>query len=126
MDATMQVQIRINEEERSAEVDFTGTSAQLTTNFNAPSAVVRAAVMYVFRTLVDDEIPMNEGCLKVGPVFSYLFLICFCFGKNPPSYVFINVFLFHFNSLPTSTPTLPSCALRSCTCSARWTTMRSL
>ena len=37
---------------------------QLDSNFNAPSAVVRAAVMYVFRTLVDDDIPMNEGCLK--------------------------------------------------------------
>ena len=45
-------------------VDFTGTSAQQPTNFNAPSAVCKAAVLYVFRTLVDDEIPMNAGCLK--------------------------------------------------------------
>ena len=45
-------------------IDFTGTSAQQPTNFNAPSAVTRAAVLYVFRTLVDDEIPMNAGCLK--------------------------------------------------------------
>jgi 5-oxoprolinase (ATP-hydrolysing) len=45
-------------------VDFTGTSAQLTDNFNAPAAVCRAAVLYVFRTLVDEPIPMNEGCLK--------------------------------------------------------------
>jgi 5-oxoprolinase (ATP-hydrolysing) len=44
-------------------VDFTGTSAELPTNFNAPPAVVHAAVLYVFRTLVDAEIPMNAGCL---------------------------------------------------------------
>src|SRR5690606_11963569 len=49
---------------RSAKVDFTGTSAQLPNNFNAPRAVTMAAVLYVFRTLVDDDIPMNEGCLK--------------------------------------------------------------
>ena len=48
----------------SATIDFTGTSAQQPTNFNAPSAVCKAAVLYVFRTLVDDEIPMNAGCLK--------------------------------------------------------------
>ena len=49
---------------RSAEIDFTGTSAQLPNNFNAPSAVCMAAVLYVFRTLVDDDIPLNAGCLK--------------------------------------------------------------
>ena len=49
---------------RSAEIDFTGTSAQLANNFNAPTAVCMAAVLYVFRTLVDDEIPLNAGCLK--------------------------------------------------------------
>ena len=49
---------------RSAEIDFTGTSAQLENNFNAPTAVCMAAVLYVFRTLVDDEIPLNAGCLK--------------------------------------------------------------
>ena len=48
----------------TATIDFTGTSAQLPSNFNAPSAVCKAAVLYVFRTLVDDEIPMNAGCLK--------------------------------------------------------------
>eukprot|EP00236_Picocystis_salinarum_P003997 CAMPEP_0183830992 /NCGR_PEP_ID=MMETSP0807_2-20130328/4353_1 /TAXON_ID=88271 /ORGANISM="Picocystis salinarum, Strain CCMP1897" /LENGTH=1211 /DNA_ID=CAMNT_0026076395 /DNA_START=511 /DNA_END=4146 /DNA_ORIENTATION=+ len=58
------VQIDVDSKARSAKVDFTGTSAQLESNFNAPSAVCRAAVMYVFRTLVEDEIPMNEGCLK--------------------------------------------------------------
>ncbi|MGJ0271562.1 hydantoinase B/oxoprolinase family protein, partial [Streptococcus pyogenes] len=51
-------------ERRQAKVDFTGSSAQRPNNFNAPSAVCRAAVLYVFRTLVEDEIPMNEGCLK--------------------------------------------------------------
>jgi len=58
------VEIEVDSKTRSAKVDFTGTSAQLESNFNAPSAVCRAAVMYVFRTLVEDEIPMNEGCLK--------------------------------------------------------------
>jgi len=50
--------------ERSARIDFTGTSAQLASNFNAPKAVTMAAVLYVFRTLVDDDIPLNAGCLK--------------------------------------------------------------
>ena len=48
----------------SATIDFTGTSAQLPNNFNAPQAVTMAAVLYVFRTLVDDDIPLNAGCLK--------------------------------------------------------------
>src|SRR5699024_4764816 len=48
----------------SAHIDFTGTSAQLPSNFNAPSAVARAAVLYVMRTLVEDNIPLNDGCLK--------------------------------------------------------------
>jgi len=47
-----------------AVLDFTGTSAVLGSNFNAPSAIVDAAALYVFRTLVDDEIPLNAGCLK--------------------------------------------------------------
>jgi 5-oxoprolinase (ATP-hydrolysing) len=58
------VKVAIDRGRREATIDFTGTSAQLPTNFNAPSAVCRAAVLYVFRTLVDDEIPMNEGVLK--------------------------------------------------------------
>jgi len=62
--AVIKVRISIDKDNRSATVDFTGTSPQLTSNFNAPTAVCRAAVLYVFRTLVDDEIPMNEGCLK--------------------------------------------------------------
>jgi len=62
--SAIKVAISIDRESRSARVDFTGTSPQRPTNFNAPSAVCRAAVLYVFRTLVDDDIPMNEGCLK--------------------------------------------------------------
>jgi 5-oxoprolinase (ATP-hydrolysing) len=62
--AHIDVAIRVNEQARSAEIDFTGTSAQLTNNFNAPTAVCMAAVLYVFRTLVNDDIPLNAGCLK--------------------------------------------------------------
>ncbi|HEX5343446.1 MAG TPA: hydantoinase B/oxoprolinase family protein [Duganella sp.] len=62
--AQIQVAVRVDQASRSAEIDFTGTSPQLDNNFNAPSAVCMAAVLYVFRTLVDDEIPLNAGCLK--------------------------------------------------------------
>jgi 5-oxoprolinase (ATP-hydrolysing) len=62
--AVIKVKITIHRESRSATIDFTGTSAQLPTNFNAPSAVAMAAVLYVFRSLVDDDIPLNAGCLK--------------------------------------------------------------
>ena len=62
--AVIRVRITIGADRRSARVDFTGSSAQLESNFNAPSAVTMAAVLYVFRTLVDDEIPLNAGCLK--------------------------------------------------------------
>jgi len=62
--ATIRVRISVDRRERSAVVDFAGTSAQQPNNFNAPLAVTTAAVLYVFRTLVDDEIPMNDGCLK--------------------------------------------------------------
>jgi 5-oxoprolinase (ATP-hydrolysing) len=67
--SVIKVAVSIDREKRSARVDFTGTSAQRPTNFNAPSAVCRAAVLYVFRTLVDDDIPMNEGCLKPIEIF---------------------------------------------------------
>jgi len=60
----IRVAIRVDKENRTADIDFTGSSDQLPNNFNAPSAVCRAAVLYVFRTLVDEEIPMNEGVLK--------------------------------------------------------------
>ena len=62
--AVIRVAIRVDRAARRATIDFTGTSPQQPTNFNAPSAVCKAAVLYVFRTLVDDEIPMNAGCLK--------------------------------------------------------------
>jgi 5-oxoprolinase (ATP-hydrolysing) len=62
--AVIRVRISIGADRRSAVIDFGGTSAQLESNFNAPSAVVYAAVLYVFRTLVDDDIPLNAGCLK--------------------------------------------------------------
>ncbi len=62
--AVIRVRVRVDRENRSATVDFTGTSPQLATNFNAPYAVVNAAVLYVFRTLVADDIPLNDGCLR--------------------------------------------------------------
>jgi 5-oxoprolinase (ATP-hydrolysing) len=58
------VEVTVNSAQRSARIDFTGTSAQQPSNFNAPTAVGKAAVLYVFRTLVDDNIPLNGGCLK--------------------------------------------------------------
>ncbi|MGZ5858336.1 MAG: hydantoinase B/oxoprolinase family protein, partial [Burkholderiaceae bacterium] len=62
--AIIKVAIRVNHQDRTADIDFTGTSPQLNNNFNAPSAICMAAVLYVFRTLIDDEIPLNAGCLK--------------------------------------------------------------
>lgn len=62
--ALIHVAVRVDAVNRSAEIDFSKTSMQLADNFNAPSAVCMAAVLYVFRTLVDDEIPLNQGCLK--------------------------------------------------------------
>ena len=56
--------IEVDHEKREASIDFTGTSPQSETNFNAPEAVTRAAVLYVFRSLIEEEIPMNEGCLE--------------------------------------------------------------
>ena len=82
--AQIQVAIRVDANRRSAEVDFTGTSPQQTNNFNAPTAVCMAAVLYVFRTLVNDDIPLNAGCLKpikvIIPAGSML-------NPNPPASV---------------------------------------
>jgi 5-oxoprolinase (ATP-hydrolysing) len=82
--AQIKVAIRVNAPERTAEIDFTGTSPQLSNNFNAPTAVCMAAVLYVFRTLVDDDIPLNAGCLKplkvIIPAGSML-------NPNPPASV---------------------------------------
>jgi 5-oxoprolinase (ATP-hydrolysing) len=62
--ARIVVKVTVNAAERAATIDFSGTSTQLPNNFNAPKAVTMAAVLYVFRTLVDDDIPLNAGCLK--------------------------------------------------------------
>jgi 5-oxoprolinase (ATP-hydrolysing) len=82
--ALIQVAIRVDTTSRSAEIDFTGTSPQQSNNFNAPTAVCMAAVLYVFRTLVDDDIPLNAGCLKplkvIIPAGSML-------NPNPPASV---------------------------------------
>ena len=62
--AVIRVAVRVDRPARSAVIDFTGTSPQLPGNFNAPSSVAMAAVLYVLRTLVADDIPLNSGCLK--------------------------------------------------------------
>jgi len=62
--AQISVKVTVHAAQREATIDFTGTSAQLPNNFNAPKAVTMAAVLYVFRTLVADDIPLNAGCLK--------------------------------------------------------------
>ena len=58
------VSISVDKDRREATIDFTGTSPQSPSNFNAPSAVTRAAILYVFRCLVGEDIPLNDGCLK--------------------------------------------------------------
>ncbi|HEX8936941.1 MAG TPA: hydantoinase B/oxoprolinase family protein [Sphingomicrobium sp.] len=74
--AHIRVRIKVDKSARSATFDFTGTSEQLPDNFNAPYSIVRAASLYVVRTLIDDAIPMNDGCLRpidlVVPVGSML------------------------------------------------------
>ena len=62
--AHARVAIRVDKDARSATFDFTGTSSQQPDNFNAPYSIVRAASLYVVRTLIDDAIPMNDGCLR--------------------------------------------------------------
>jgi 5-oxoprolinase (ATP-hydrolysing) len=62
--AQIRVAVTVDTAGRSAVIDFSGTSDQQINNFNAPRAVCMAAVLYVFRTLVDDDIPLNAGCLK--------------------------------------------------------------
>ncbi len=62
--ALIKVKISVDKERREATVDFTGTSPQQASNFNAPEPVTRAAILYVFRVMVDDDIPMNAGCLR--------------------------------------------------------------
>ncbi|MGQ0560124.1 MAG: hydantoinase B/oxoprolinase family protein [Sphingosinicella sp.] len=62
--AIVRAAIRVDRAGRSVEVDFTGTSGQLPDNFNAPYSICRAATLYVFRTLVDEPIPLNDGCMR--------------------------------------------------------------
>ena len=62
--AVIKVRISVDKARREATVDFTGTSPQQPSNFNAPEPVTRAAVLYVFRVMVDDDIPINAGCLR--------------------------------------------------------------
>jgi 5-oxoprolinase (ATP-hydrolysing) len=85
----IEVTVRVDIERRNACIDFCGTSAQLGDNFNAPSAVTTAAVLYVFRTLVDDDIPLNAGCLK--PLQIILPAGCMLNPRSPGAVVAGNV-----------------------------------
>jgi 5-oxoprolinase (ATP-hydrolysing) len=87
--AQIQVAVSIDASARSATVDFTGTSAQQENNFNAPRAVSMAAVLYVFRTLVEDDIPLNAGCLK--PIDVIVPNGCMLVPQSPASVVAGNV-----------------------------------
>jgi len=60
----IKVDVQVDKTTRCARIDFSGTSDQSESNFNAPEAVTRAAVLYVFRSLINDDIPLNEGCLE--------------------------------------------------------------
>jgi 5-oxoprolinase (ATP-hydrolysing) len=62
--AVVEVNIAVDREQGRATIDFTGSSQQQPTNFNAPASICRAATLYVIRTLLDDDIPMNDGCLE--------------------------------------------------------------
>jgi len=83
------VSISVDKTARRATVDFTGTSAQSDTNFNAPSAICRAAVLYVFRVLVRDDIPLNDGCLE--PIDLVIPEGCLLSPKYPAAVVAGNV-----------------------------------
>jgi 5-oxoprolinase (ATP-hydrolysing) len=85
----IQVAIAFNTEERSARIDFTGTSPQQANNFNAPLAICKAVVLYVFRTLVNAEIPLNAGCLK--PIEIIVPEGCLLNPKHPAAVVAGNV-----------------------------------
>jgi len=87
--AVIKVKITVDKKKREATVDFTGTSAQQNTNFNAPRPVTRAAVLYVFRCMVDDEIPMNAGCLR--PIHIIIPDDCMLAPKYPAAVVAGNV-----------------------------------
>src|SRR6516162_9404103 len=69
MDSGARISVRIEPEPGRVEIDFSGTSAQRPDNFNAPSSIVRAVILYVFRTLVNADIPLNDGCLEAVDLF---------------------------------------------------------
>ncbi|NJR49829.1 MAG: 5-oxoprolinase [Leptolyngbyaceae cyanobacterium CSU_1_3] len=83
------VDLTINPATRSARIDFTGTSPQRSTNLNAPLAICKAVVLYVFRTLVEDDIPLNAGCLK--PLEMIVPEGCFLNPRPPAAVVAGNV-----------------------------------
>ncbi|MBR9826712.1 MAG: 5-oxoprolinase [Alphaproteobacteria bacterium] len=87
--AEIRVKITVDRQTRSATVDFTGTSPQRDSNFNAPASVARAAVLYVFRCLVGDAIPLNEGCLK--PITLIIPDACLLNPRHPAAVVAGNV-----------------------------------
>ena len=87
--ARIRVSVQVDLRRRSARIDFGGTSPQLSNNFNAPRAITTAAVLYVFRTLVDDDIPLNAGCLK--PLQIILPEACMLNPKPPAAVVAGNV-----------------------------------
>ena len=87
--ARITVKVTVQAAEREATIDFTGTSPQLESNFNAPLPVVRAAVLYVIRTLIDEAIPMNEGCLR--PIEIIVPQGCFLNPRYPAAVVAGNV-----------------------------------
>ncbi|WP_308909320.1 hydantoinase B/oxoprolinase family protein [Pseudokordiimonas caeni] len=81
---TIKVKVRVDREARGVTVDFTGTSGLSPTNFNAPLAVTRAAVLYVFRLLAGSDIPLNAGCMK--PIRLIVPAGC-CLNPEPPAAV---------------------------------------
>jgi 5-oxoprolinase (ATP-hydrolysing) len=87
--AQIHMSVRVDAARRSACIDFSGTSGQLPNNFNAPRAITTAAVLYVFRTLVNDDIPLNAGCLK--PLQIILPEACMLNPKPPAAVVAGNV-----------------------------------
>jgi 5-oxoprolinase (ATP-hydrolysing) len=84
MDNGSPIKVAVTISEHCATVDFSGTSMQQPNNFNAPLSISKAAVLYVFRTLVDKNIPLNAGCLK--PITLIVSLGCLL-NPNPPAAV---------------------------------------
>ena len=85
----IRVRLRIDKQSRTAEIDFTGSSPQTDSNVNAPSSIVTAAVLYVFRCLACRDIPLNDGCLR--PLKITIPSDCFLAPKHPAAVVAGNV-----------------------------------